>query len=375
MSRPAILSGVLLLALALGACGSLDHFEVEAPVPGFAQVAAAEGPLDLLVLHGMGGFYGDDPAPVLDAFAEATGVLAAGEPEDEHVAEGSHYFGRIRRHEFAGPAGAAAGEPAPIAARAFVVYWTGVTQGPKDLYLDYDRGGAESARREGLNDELKRTFVDKNVPDLALYLGRHRAAIHRGLRRAFERVVEEGAPDRALAIVSYSLGARIVVDLLHDLSTSPLAEDRALASAVFDRLRYFAMLSNQLGMLELVDFDYETSAPDPESDLAIALSPALRTFDAELRRREGASGRGTMPVLAVTDPNDLISFAIPPWMQAAFPGRFVNAWVSVATTSWWIPFVPRFARPDTAHREYSQRPAVQGLLAFGYPRTAESEDD
>jgi hypothetical protein len=353
------MSRCLLALLVLGAsvaCSSLDHYEIEAPVAGMGDLGAEEG-IDLLVVHGMGGFAPGNPEPILRAVAESRAWTEALEPEDEHLEEGERYYGRIRRHEWSDAAGVPRG-------RAVVFYWTGTTQRAKELYLGDDLDAEAEARREPLNHALKRDFIVKKVPDLALYLGRHRAAIHRGLRRAFESIVEKDS-GRPLAIVTYSLAARIVIDLLASLVESPRLEDRELGAAVFDRLGYMGCLSNQIALLEMLDFEYEAVSSDPEAALQPVLSPALRRFDQELRQRELERGSAPLAIVAISDPNDLLSFGIPPWLHAALPGRFVNAWISVARTSFWIPFLATFARPDTAHRDYALVPEVRRLLIEG----------
>lgn len=337
----------------------MERFEVEAPVPGIETIARPTG-VDLLVVHGMGGFPYGNPDTILASLRSSLNWVEPESWRDEHLEEGSRAYGRVRRHDYVDAEGTSSG-------KAIVYYWTSVTAGPKELYLGYDKSDGAGERRASINHALKRDFVVKNVPDLALYLGRHRAAIHQGLRRALE-LLAEGDAKRPIAIVTYSLGARIVVDLLADLAASSLEADRDLAARVFDRLRYVAFLSNQFALLELLEFDYARAAEredDPASPLVARVSPALRRFDEELRRREAREGRATMPIVAVSDPNDLLSFEIPPWMRERLPGRFVNARVSVEDNAIWIPFVGDLVRPDRAHRGYAQSTAVLRLLMDG----------
>ena len=352
---------VLVALMTLGGlstgCRSLHGVDVDEEFAGLRAVTSETENIRLLVVHGMGGFSPGDPEHLVEGLARGLALDREGEVRHLSFDVGRRDFGRIATHRFVGPSSRR------LDATAY--YWTGVTTIPEDLYLAYDKSEDNRRLRVDVNHDLKRGFIDHNLPDLSLYWGRHGASIRQGLRCALRHLVADG--DGPIVIVTFSLAARIVMDTLHDLTTSSDSEDRELAHRVFDRFRGMYMLSNQLALLELIDYDYQRSFDRSGGDDAaprIVASPALATFDRELRRREKSSGSRAR-VVAVSDPNDLFSFAVPHWMKEIFPGRFVNVLMNIAETAYFIPFVGEIVRPDRAHRGYGKSPDVLSLLLDG----------
>ena len=75
---------------------------------------------------------------------------------------------------------------------------------------------------------------------------------------------------------------------------------------------------------------------------------------------------GELSIVAVSDPNDLFSYPIPPYVKQQFPATFVNAVVSVAKTGYWIPTEGYVINPILAHTGYGQDPEVIKLIIDGW---------
>jgi hypothetical protein len=69
--------------------------------------------------------------------------------------------------------------------------------------------------------------------------------------------------------------------------------------------------------------------------------------------------------VAFTDPNDLLSYTLPPQQYAQLGVTVYNILVSNAPT-----YLGLLERPDTAHLEYLNNPDVGRLIACGQPASA-----
>jgi hypothetical protein len=134
-------------------------------------------------------------------------------------------------------------------------------------------------------------------------------------------------------------------------------QTRALGQQAARRLGLLFMAGNQLPILGLA----EQSAA---AQRAIATQDALQRF-LDLRRRQPnrrTEALQRLAVVALTDPNDLLSYRLLPARYAAPDVAVADVLVSNDKT--WLGSIEN---PMTAHLDYLANPDVGTLIACGYP--------
>lgn len=245
----------------------------------------------------------------------------------------------------------------------------------QQLAYDADVG----ATRATLNKDLKLALTDGCLVDAIIYSGRNgdsiRVAMRESVCQALGGTTGEtgpcdlsGAPaPRRIAFVTESIGSKILFDALRDLwasaipdtgretpamkgvTKSELARRSAQVSVIY-------MVANQLPLLDQANPVAPGSAPYESSIKAVG------DLVAESRSRIGDwSGLPNLTIVAFSDPNDLLSFRLPPSLAAPAMTRLINITVSNAWTYFgWVE------RPLLAHCAYMQNPVVVHIIAHGY---------
>jgi len=257
--------------------------------------------------------------------------------------------------------------------------WSDITVKEKDV-LAYDNSGEYSFRRAEINDLMKR-FSNDTGPDPIIYLGESRKSILTSFSESFcwmtsgswddlptDTKAVCNTPDVSsinndqYAFVSHSLGSRIAIDGMQRIADflSNGTEHRKVNISVKNALREktipIYMMSNQLPMLQLGRKLPEVSGQKSEycSEQGEKYSERILT---------------KTPIIAFSDPNDLLSYAIPP--------RFVDKYldsrlcIDVTNININIAFVydvfgmGKLANPMEAHVGYDTDDRVVALIAKG----------
>ena len=262
--------------------------------------------------------------------------------------------------------------------------WSEITAKQKEV-LAYDNSGEYSFRRAKINDLMKK-FSNDTGPDPIIYLGDSKNAILAAFVQAFcwmtsggwEQLPKEGAQSCSLnslapvqtiahdhyAFVAHSLGSRITIDGLQFIAEklgsaqqqSHSEEQKQLAAVLKEKHIPIYMLSNQLPMLQLG-----------------RKLPQLYGKTAEYCQRSGAHYAERMlaktSIIAFSDPNDLLSYAIP----ESFAEKYLDSRLCVEVTNININVARVFdvfglgevANPLDAHIGYDTDDRVVGLIAKG----------
>lgn len=240
----------------------------------------------------------------------------------------------------------------------------------------FDRG-TTAYQRAALNKELKAGLINDCLTDVVVYSGPNGEIIREAMREAAcdsmgGRMdgatcdVPEGSAPAMLAMVTESLGAKLLFDALltlwNNASGKPDQTHRLANSLAAIKMMY--LLSNQLPLLD--------SAGQPSAGVSLAaMAPALPkqgdrsdVFGVLAHARKlFAPTSPPMTVVAFSDPNDLLTYRLTPASLAEHLDDFrvINVIVSNDTT--YLGYVER---PDTAHCGYTWNAHVYTLLAGGY---------
>ncbi|NOR80581.1 MAG: hypothetical protein GQ529_07060, partial [Methyloprofundus sp.] len=265
--------------------------------------------------------------------------------------------------------------------------WSAITN-PEKEKLKYDTSGAYSFRRADVNQMLKE-FSNDTSPDPMIYLGKSKEVILASFRTAFCWMLGHDwnalpdysdsechigpeaikyLPSDEYAIVSHSLGSRIVMDGMHSLAQLmakvekgelPQIEanlDENFITAFQQKSIPFYLMSNQLPLLEMGE-----EPPEVVNQQEKYCVVGSENYQQRLVNKTS--------IIAFSDPNDLLSYAIPQHfaennLDSRLCAEITNINVNVAHVIDMFGF-GKFANPLTAHTGYDSDDRVVALIANG----------
>lgn len=266
--------------------------------------------------------------------------------------------------------------------------WSVISRPEKEL-LAYDTSGEYDFRRARLNSTMKK-FSNDVGPDPIIYLGQSREPILAAFAQSFcwmatrdwEDLPESGKhmctglndsnidhiANDDYVIISHSLGSRITIDgmqrIAHMLANQQkyatatvkvMATEKSMAALQKKRI-LMVMLSNQLPMLQL-----GRELPEVHGQYKNYCDPKGDHYDKRLVSETS--------MLAFSDPNDLLSYGIPPgfldkYLDSRLCSRITNVNINVAKVMDAFG-ISDLANPMEAHVGYDRDDRVVALIANG----------
>jgi hypothetical protein len=262
--------------------------------------------------------------------------------------------------------------------------WSSITN-PQKEKLKYDTSGEYSYRRAEVNQMLK-VFSNDTSPDPMIYLGKHsqdvilasfRTALCWMVGRDWDALPSESEeictvdqaavdhlPEDEFAIISHSLGSRIVIDGMKSIaSRMGKAHEEEQIEVVaeffkdFQQKRIpFYLMSNQLPLLEM-----GAEPPEVVNQHDAYCEPGGEHYNKRLVTKTS--------IIAFSDPNDLLSYAIPQKfgqhrLDSRLCAEITNININVAHVIDLFG-LGKFANPLTAHTGYDSDDRVVALIANG----------
>lgn len=376
----------MLANLLLTACGTPYHPPVNLQAgtrfPGLADLLANAGgqPVDVLLVHGICSHDASWAPRVATQLGQAMGAASPGPAPAPPPAED----GRVQI------------VPTTLATRygklrVDALIWSPLTRRIKSqLCYDHSEASPECAgqptlglTRARLNARGKDTLVDDCLPDAIIYEGAARERMQLAMRDAIVQVLAARQKENAelagsqaaqvpLVVISHSMGSKLLFDTLLRMTSEDSASPAArLARQAVDRLRYLVMAANQIPLLAMADQPLaagkEMRAPAAPPDSLQQLLALRRAGAAVAMTTPAKAGVVTPPLVLVgfTDPNDLLSYTLPPQRYDGPGVEVFNILVSNAPT--WLGLLER---PDLAHLDYLGNPDVERLIVCGQPASA-----
>jgi len=243
---------------------------------------------------------------------------------------------------------------------------------PLKQALTYDVAPAREHSRAKVNRNLKRHLIDERLSDPIIYLGYQRPGLQYPVAHTICSVLGgevEYDPSRSvrcelqknqdpfafvpylqkndkIAIITQSLGSKITFDVLTQFVKDPL-----FASAIRGTLTTVFMLANQLPLLELADRD-PLSPTTSLGEFAEALRPGATCHESQFS------------VVAISDPNDLLSFDI----SDTFALRTPNVTFANVPASLGKRYVGFAVDPLGAHVNHELNDGLLQLIVNGFGR-------
>jgi len=176
----------------------------------------------------------------------------------------------------------------------YSIYWSPYTETIKDYtaYLE----SFTSADQSPISTLFKEAILNDGFIDVITVLKEDNHLFYKHLNKFF-RIVDErinkgrhlGSTKENLFIISGSLGSNIMYEYLRDNIEVPF-----LNNLIENRFSTFYMLSNQLPLITLKDYDITTTNP----------------FESEIYKWKPSNP--DLNIIAFNDPNDLLSFKLKP---------------------------------------------------------------
>jgi hypothetical protein len=254
--------------------------------------------------------------------------------------------------------------------------WSIITAKQKEV-LSYDNSGEYAFRRAEVNNLLKK-FSNDTAPDPIIYLGESRDDILVSFAQAFCWMAKsdwQGLPNDVMqacslnddavannlrldnyAFVSHSLGSRITIDGMERIATLLKDRDADFSAALRNKQIPIYMMSNQLPMLQL-----GRKLPEVSDQQAAYCQPQGEKYNQRMLAKT--------PIIAFSDPNDLLSYAIPhgfveKYLDSRLCIDVTNVNINVATV--FDAFgLGKIANPLDAHVGYDTDDRVVALIAKG----------
>ncbi|MCK5889888.1 MAG: hypothetical protein KAG19_08095, partial [Methylococcales bacterium] len=259
--------------------------------------------------------------------------------------------------------------------------WSDITAKEKEV-LAYDNSGQYSFRRAEINDLLKR-FSNDTGPDPIIYLGEKREDILASFTQSFcwmtygnwDELPDDNygtcdLPDISAiindqyAFISHSLGSRITIDGVERI-TSALGNNKESENSLYQRnIRKelkkktipIYMMSNQLPMLQL-------GRKLPE------ITNQKKAYCTAKGSHYSERMLTNLPIIAFSDPNDILSYAI----QPGFVEKYLDSRLCIDVTNininvahlYDIFGMGQLANPMDAHIGYDTDDRVVALIAKG----------
>jgi hypothetical protein len=344
--------------------------------------AAGESPapvLKVLMVHGIGSHKPGYATRLGESLARHLGLDRVAERYKEFWLENPNFFpgeqlGSLRVRRFRSRENE----------REMLFYeltWDSIVEEEKQD-IAFDNSGEYSFRRTGLNNLMK-GFVNETVPDVMMYQGSSGERIQVSVSSAmcfmfsysWDSLPDGGNrvcathenPENFLryvqddyAFITHSLGSRVTTDSLQRIARQMGAETDPV---IIERMRGIRgrripvfMLSNQLPLLQLGQELPEVAQEQEAICSADAPRRNERLFD-------------EINLVAFSDPNDLLSYAIPPgYVDKHIDSRMcpsvVNVIINVAEIIDLLG-LGQVANPASAHLAYETDERVLALVTNG----------
>lgn len=352
---------LVLLITTLAACMRLHECRVNVAAGeppdfgGIRQLAENTERLNVLLIHGMRGYAGNDAKEIPALIA---GALGFGEGKS------NYFYIKDTNEQTVGCVHRIFYTKTPDQnsklkfVAVYILDWTYSTFFDKyQLIEDDDQEWIAALRLEGYTNLAKRDLMDDSLADAILYTGKRRKRIDHVFNETVGEINRDssGSAHRNV-IISFSLGSIITARGLSELSYPLGPAEKTFNSHVCKV--YF--LANQIPLLAL-----------GIEENASAIKHVYQSFAETREKTSLCDSTGGPWVVSVSDPNDLLSYPVPEYILREHPNTFADVGLSVADKAYWVPFTKYWVpNPIAAHTDYGSNKKVRELLLEGYkPKT------
>lgn len=370
-----------MLLMLLAGCSHVQLRDVTGHYEGLRSAFINDKRIKLLMIHGVGHHKPGYAQTLLDEIAREMGMepefkFAIHEIKNELPLDESgriRTFGYLRVQDYKHV-------KVDQVMRTYELTWSPTTQPVKDQFLGYDSQGKSMHQRIFLNQMLKDQIMNERLAEAVLYVGKYRKHMQFPIKWAMNYVLEDPFGDDAdqIVIITSSLASYMVMDTITQLN--PAEENMLNIDELFSKLDSVIMLANQMPLLLLSEVtqigDHLGDPPDffqqnrdkRDGDIGSWFSyPVVRhlvdmRIESILNRYPGIREIPELNLVAINDPNDLLSYNLPGYLDLEQDYvNYVNVVVNIAR----ITPVTQIANPITAHQGHAQNADVIDFIVHG----------
>ena len=214
--------------------------------------------------------------------------------------------------------------------RFFIVYWSPMTFRVKELLNEVDNENDMANKRSFIPRTLKNELINNAMADVTLMINNYKPELDRTLDTAFQLMLlkdpflparpnnKNTGTDKSNYFISGSLGSKLLFDYLvscldtadinnnHRNNTAPATVNihRAPnAKLLLQQLNTYFMLTNQLSLVSLKDLDPGIKSDNSEK---LVIDHIYQNWD------DISLPQDSLDIVAFGDPNDILSFILPP---------------------------------------------------------------
>lgn len=324
----------LLLLLVFASCVRLKEIPIQASFQGISNKECYLNPMNLLIVHGLGGYSEGDPQTLVCATRRKLKLIQVGDSVYRHIFKDGKYYGYLVYTDYEGPLDLL---------RIYNLYWYPTTSIAKLVLQDID--DENSSNRIKMIKEIKQNNVNNTASDVILYVSNFRKEIQYPFEKTFEWIVNERC-GQDVTVVGFSLGSSIVIDTLDEMG------NREIAANFSRQIKEIFMLSNPTPLFDLAKWNI---IADQISWDWKSLSLGRFVFE----KRKYCSD---FKIIAISDPNDALSYIANTYIPSDFGWENAYQNVQVRNVKWSFFGL---VNPMKAHTGYGKNKKVLDLIIYG----------
>lgn len=358
----------LLLLLTIGsACSRLnvyktfgDNFRENQKFNGIKDITSNPDNkhLNILFIHGMGGYSNNDPEPLVESIKKQYPYLKqVGSVETNKLKHEGRVVGvlSITKTE---------SKSRDRSITYSVLDWGAVTYDIKNVIKCNDKDiHYDTTDRLSVTKAI-RSFINHNIGDVALYAGDYKTAMQIPVRLAIKHIggKHNNIPN---IVITFSLGSTMLFDTLYKM-TEEKGRAKLAANALKNNNKLLIMLSNQIPIIHLSEITAKKITKNKgKQNLQITSSiKAIGSFVNAIKKSNNAA-RSLPQIIAISDPNDILSYPIFENMKRLHPNTFITVLTSVSRKGYWLPKLGRFTHYGKAHSNYGTDKKVLDIIMKG----------
>lgn len=349
----------------------LKDFPVQGEFDGIKTALDRNSYVNVIMIHGMGGFSADDPNTMKNRIANSLNLYKVGPACTRKITEAHcgvlHYYGSLKREDYRDFCTGAT-------IHFYTIYWEDAAKYEKEKLKIMDEYYAKD--RVGLINNVKKNVINNNLADTVLYLSAFRSEIEYPIIQSI-RWIDEDTRDALQIeniIIGYSLGSHIIIDSLEVMENDEDSTNQAIAKKFVNDITAIFFLSNSFPILELASHqpkgkysyqDHKICSLTPENPLNIPTPCCWDWHSSSVGRfiYEKRLSSPNFQIVAFNDPNDLFSYhatgyGVPNDNECL--EAFLNEDVRNVRYS-----IFGFINPISAHTGYGSNGKVISLISYG----------
>ncbi len=386
------MSYILLIALALSACSTLNEFAVfgdqnssKLSFDGIKQMFQKKKHLNIIFIHGMSGYSNSDPEPLIDRIKLQYPQLTQSEKIEVTKFNNKNTKGKLVIEK-------TWSENKEESIHYYTLYWQDVVRDHKSL-LNEDKEIKYTDLRLDLMNRIKQGLLNNALADVALYMGKYKSAMQRPIQNALKEIDKQNTRfslnvkakakrKSSNVLITFSLGSTMLFDTLDKMNRGPISNrtSKNIARRFTNQTRLFFMLANQIPIIHLSEieppiqsrskkikkWEKNKSTDNAESAQQICSTSSTKALCNFISNRIQPKDKTNLPwIIAISDPNDLLSYPIFNTLRDNYPNTFISVYTSIAKKAYGFSKY-KIVIPKKAHTGYGTDEKTIQLILNGY---------